>query len=125
MAVCADVMDRPWQWGVADCCTAACDVFVRLHGLDPMQPLRGRYSTEMGAARHIARAGGWLAMGDALAARAALVLTSAPVAGDIGVIRDAAGRLALGICVGDGMWAGKTERGFATVSKFLRAWHAA
>lgn len=121
--VALDVMDRPWQWGVADCCTAACDVFARLHGLDPMEPLRGRYSTRMGALRQIARRGGWLAMGNALAARAGLQHVPTGLPGDIGIIRDAQGVLALGIRTEMG-WAGKTETGMATVPQVMRAWRA-
>ena len=122
IAVCMEVMDRPWQWGAADCCTAACDVFLRLHGVDPMEPLRGRYSTRLGAMRLIAQEGGFLAMGARLAARAGLAeVSGAP--GDIGVVRDGLGRLALGIRTESG-WVGKTERGFATVPGAVRAWHA-
>jgi hypothetical protein len=122
MAVAMDVMDRPWQWGAADCCTAACDVFLRLHGIDPMEPLRGRYSSRLGALRLIAQEGGFLAMGDRLAARAGLVECEG-AAGDIGVIRDATGVLALGIRTESG-WVGKTERGLAT-AQMMRAWRVA
>lgn len=122
MATCMDVMDRPWQWGAADCCTAACDVFLRLYGVDPMLPLRGRYSTRMGALRIIGRMGGMMAMADDLAARAGLVESDGSE-GDIGVICFD-GQLALGICTG-AIWQGKSERGMAPVRQFARAWRAA
>lgn len=121
LAACLEVMDRPWQWGAADCCTAACDVFQRLHGIDPMVPLRGRYSSRLGAARLIARHGGWLAMGDALAARAGLVVTDGRP-GDLGLIDAGGGVLALGVCTAPGVWAGKSEAGMATVRSVRRAW---
>lgn len=123
MALCMDVMDRPWRWGAADCCTAACDVFLRMHGVDPMRSLRGRYSTRLGAMRHIMRAGGWLAMGDDLAARAGLVHVQTGQPGDIGIIRDACGVLALGICTERG-WAGKNDTGMSLGVKEMRAWRA-
>lgn len=124
MAVCAEVMDRPWQWGGfgGDCCTASCDVFNILFGIDPMASLRGRYSTQIGAARIIRRMGGWLDMADELATRAGLFQVATSFEGNIGVIRDARGQMALGICVGGGMWAGKTDRGFATVPDAVRAY---
>jgi hypothetical protein len=122
MAVCMEVMDRPWEWGAADCCTAACDVFLRLYGVDPMAPLRGRYSTRLGAMRLIAREGGMLAMAEGLAARAGLVASDGR-AGDIGVVAFG-GQLALGICTGP-VWQGKSERGMAPVHQFVRAWRAA
>lgn len=122
MAVCLEVMDRPWRWGAADCCTAACDVFLRLHGVDPMAPLRGRYSSRVGALRMIALEGGWQAMAQGLADRAGLVASDGR-AGDIGLIR-VGDTLALGICTG-AVWAGKSERGLATVPEFERAWRIA
>ena len=118
MAVCLDVMDRPWRWGAADCCTAACDVFLRLHGVDPMAPLRGRYSSRVGALRMIALEGGWQAMAQGLADRAGLV-ASGGRAGDIGLIR-VGDTLALGICTEVG-WVGKSEQGLAS-SEMVRAW---
>ena len=120
MTVCLEVMDRPWQWGAADCCTAACDVFQRLHGIDPMEPLRGRYISRVGAMRLVALDGGWLAMGDKLAARSGLV-DSDGREGDIGIIRTG-DQLALGICTSPGIWAAKSETGLSTVPDFVRAW---
>ena len=122
MAVCMDVMDRPWRWGEADCCTAACDVFLRMHGVDPMEPLRGRYSTYREARRVISQEGGWLPMAESLASRSGLT-GCAGMVGCIGVVRDARGALALGILTELG-WAGKTEHGMAVggMLKGMRAW---
>ncbi|WP_397544909.1 DUF6950 family protein [Roseicitreum antarcticum] len=44
-------MRGPFVWGASDCCTSASDVFQALHGVDPMAPLRGQYTTEAGAWR--------------------------------------------------------------------------
>ena len=121
LAAALEVMDRPWRWGGADCCTAACDVFAALHGIDPMLPLRGRYASRAGALRLIAAWGGWLAMGDGLAERAGLVRADHGQPGDIGIIRDARGALALGICTERG-WAGKNNSGLSLGLQPIRIW---
>ncbi|MFN6976942.1 MAG: DUF6950 family protein [Gemmobacter sp.] len=105
------LMDGPFVWGQADCCTAACDVFAALTGTDPMAPLRGRYSTERGALRIIRRAGGWHALIDALAAGAGLA-RCAPAAGALTLVRTQAG-LALGVVIESGMIAAKAADGAA------------
>ncbi len=121
MSAVMEIMDRPWEWGSADCCTSACDVFELIHGIDPMAPLRGLYSTEAGAARMIARRGGWLAMCDGLAVSAGL-RQGVGAGGDIGIVRDAQGVLALGICTEGELWMAKTERGFGSVAQVIRAY---
>ena len=122
MAVALSVMDRPWAWGEADCCTAACDVFGLLHGIDPMASLRGRYRSQMGAARIIAKAGGFVAMAEGLA-QAARLGPSFGEPGDIGVAKMTDGH-ALVICVAPGQWAGKTVTGMTTVQDVVRCWRA-
>ncbi len=120
------IMSARWVWGMADCCTSACDVFRVLHGIDPMGPVRG-YADAMGAARLIKSYGGFLPMADALAGAAGLS-TSDGVPGDIGVssIGAAEGpeRRALLICIGPGAWAGKTELGYAIIGNAERCWRA-
>ena len=44
------VMSKPFAWGACDCCSAACDVFTRLWGVDPMASIRG-YRGAMAAHR--------------------------------------------------------------------------
>lgn len=122
MSVALDVMDRPWDWGAADCCTAACDVFQRLHGVDPMASLRGRYTTRQGASRIIASYGGFLAMAEALALGSRLSPSFGDL-GDIGVIEMDTGP-ALAVCVGADQWAGKTLTGLVTVASVIRCWRA-
>lgn len=114
LPVALDIMDRDWEWGVADCCTAASDVFRRLHGVDPMAPLRGRYASQRSAWRLIRKHGGWDAMTAELAARAGLSEgVGAP--GEIGLAQMIEGTHALVICVAPGRWAGKSETGLRTV----------
>lgn len=118
-----EVMDRRWKWGEADCCTAACDVFQRLTGIDPMAPLRGRYDSWDSAHALIKEMGGFEAMTDTLAAEAGLVQSDGRP-GDIGVVFGQANGFALGICLKPGAWAGKSISGFRTLPGFLRCWHA-
>jgi len=124
LATALDVMARPWAWGRADCCTAACDVFERLHGVDPMMPLRGRYASARTARRIILRWGGFEAMAEGLALRAGLA-PGEGAAGEIGVTDDAGdGEPALVIGVGGGVWLGKTETGMQRVEGVRRCWRA-
>lgn len=120
MAAVVDVMAGPWVWGQSDCCAAACDVFARLWGIDPMAPLRGRYASRRAAWRLVRAAGGWLALAPDLAARAGLVDgTGAP--GEIGLLRQPTGYL-LGVSVGHGQWAARIDGGFATTDCAELAW---
>lgn len=121
------VMAARWEWGVADCCTAACDVFAALHGVDPMAAIRGRYNTAIGAYRIIREWGGFPAMAEALA-RSAGLSVGAGAPGEIGL--SAPGHAggpdgrALLICVQPGHWAGKSETGFTILPGAERCWHA-
>lgn len=116
----ARAMDHPWRWGTHDCCASACTAFALLRGFDPMAPLRGTYSSAEGAAALIEEHGGWEAMADALARRAAL----ARVAGGAGALGLATGPwgFALVLGIGAGLWAGKTTRGFQLIDRVEMAW---
>lgn len=108
-----EVMRGPWVWGESDCCAAACAVFERLHGVDPMAPLRGRYRTRAGAMRLIARAGGFDNLASGLAADAGLVPTRwAP--GALGVANIDGPALVIG--VEHGLWAGRVDGGYQTLA---------
>jgi len=48
----------PFAWGANDCCTFAADAVIAMTGKDAMRALRGRYTSERGAARLIKQAGG-------------------------------------------------------------------
>lgn len=124
LAAAERVMLRDFAWAECDCCTAACDVFRALHGVDPMQAHRAAYSNALGAARLVARHGGWIAFTDALARAAGLVSVDRPQAGDIGLVI-AGDRHSLAVCAGPGFWAAKTMRGFGIVPAAERAWRLA
>ena len=121
LAAVVEAMDREWRWGVCDCCTAACDAFAALHGIDPMAPLRGRYDTALGAARIIRAHGGPLAMAEHLAGLAGL-RPGIGLRGEVGVVSGEGLRMALALCLGPQSWAAKTARGFATVHHVERFW---
>lgn len=124
LAAALDVMDRPWKWGEADCCTAACDVFDRLYGIDPMASLRGRYTSRREAYRIVREMGGFEAMTQTLADKAGLREGNGEP-GEIGIIFGQMDGFALGICLAPGSWAGKTPTGLATLPAALRSWRRA
>jgi len=114
------VMNRPFVWGTADCCTSACDVFLRLWGVDPMQPLRGLYASKDEATAIIRARGGWRRMAQGLADAAGLV-GGCGEAGEIGLVRLNDG-FALGVALGHGQWAGPVDGGFQTVGPAVLSW---
>ena len=107
MAAAERAMLRPFAWGAADCCTAACAAFADLHGFDPMAPWHG-YSTARDAARNLGRDP--VATIRTTLTRAGLVEGRA--IGGIGLTQYR-GRPSLLLCVGPDLWAGKTEHGLA------------
>jgi len=109
----------PIVWGVSDCCTRACDVFAALHGVDPMAPLRGRYSSAAEALHMIRSRGGWLRMCNDLADAAGLVRGRGDV-GALALVRWE-GRCALAVGVPGG-WAAPCEGGSAIVSRAVERW---
>ncbi|MBZ4023244.1 hypothetical protein CKO11_12325 [Rhodobacter sp. TJ_12] len=76
----------PHQWGVADCITLPADWVARMTGADPAEDIRHTYATAGEAQR------AWRFFTDPLAsvaprmARCGLRRTTAPVAGDVGLI---------------------------------------
>ena len=126
MAAAQDVMMTPWQWGVADCCTSASDVFLALHGFDPMAGVRGAYSSQEGADATVAGFGGFLPMVTTLAKQAGLVAADgAARPGDIGVTHAGVhepDRRALAVCAGPGAWVAKSPRGMTIIAMVEHAW---
>lgn len=118
-AIALDVMAEPFEWGKSDCCTGACDVFLRLHGVDPMHDLRGRYASRQGALRIIASFGGFVPMVKAFALKLGL-REGVAVPGAIGVTNES-----LLICAAPCAWIGKTEHGMTTVPYAEVLYHAA
>ncbi|RWR31360.1 hypothetical protein D2T31_05005 [Sinirhodobacter populi] len=115
------VMSRPFEWGVCDCCTAACDVFLRLWGVDPMADVRSQYMGLRGAAALIRENGGFPALVESVLAP--IGLTPGHQIGGLAMTLE--GRGSLLICIQPGQWAGKTLNGFALVSRADRGWHLA
>ena len=121
------VMGARWQWGVADCCASASDVFLALHGVDPMAEVRGTYTDAIGAYRLVRDWGGFPAMAEAMARISGLSVGSGQP-GEIGL--SAPGNAggpdgrALLICIQPGQWAGKSEMGFSVLPGAERSWHA-
>jgi len=127
MAEVETVMSVRWEWGRADCCTSASDVFLALHGIDPMAEFRGLYDSAISAARLIQNWGDFPAMAEALA-RASGLSPSDGDTGDIGLSSPGAaggpdGRAML-ICISPGIWAGKSELGYTILPNAERCWHA-
>lgn len=114
-----DIYGRPFDWGRSDCCTRACDVFKVLFGIDPMEPLRGRYTGPLGASRAIKAAGGWLKMCDDLASRAGLEV-GVTTPGALGLVENARG-FVLAIQTGHG-WAAPVDGGSVIVPRAVRSW---
>ncbi len=105
----------PFEWGSHDCCTVAADVVLAVTGVDPMEDLRGQYSTERQALRILAQAGGIQAyLNQRLGPVVPVALAQA---GDIGVCDD--GRL---VFCGGGVWKGPGDAGLATTDCPVKVW---
>lgn len=115
------IMSRPFVWGPADCCSAACDVFAALWGFDPMARLR-TYEGPRQALRMLEREGGLRSWAGRVAELAGLSPGHAP--GGFG-LADLGGRSSLLICIEPGLWAGKSMRGYALVRAAEMGWHHA
>lgn len=108
---------RPFVWGGADCCLAACNVLVDLGFPDPAAAYRGRYSDEDGA-RAAMGPRGVEGVAEAECARLGWAELDPEKACplDVGVV---ANSLALRM---DGVWAVKSEDGLALKHRVRRAW---
>lgn len=117
----AEIMACPFEWGRADCCTAACDVHLRLTGVDPMASYRGAYHGPRGALRLIRAEGGLQAM----AARMAEAHGMRSCGWHPGALGLAQVRRQQALVIGldqPGWWAGKTDGGYAPVKEVVAAW---
>lgn len=112
--------DVPWRWGVADCCTAACNAFFAFNGIDPMKELRGKYDCRKTAQSEIAARGGFIRMCEELASSSGLI-PGCGASNEIGVVQTPYG-LALSFCVAPKVWAVKSHRGFILQPDFERSW---
>lgn len=112
-------MSWPFEWGPYDCCSAACNAFEALHGFDPMGPVRAQYTGMRGAASLIRESSGLPALAQSLAECAGLIEGRAT--GGPALSND---HRSLLICITPGLWAGKTETGFAILREATKGWHA-
>lgn len=102
--------ERPFVWGEFDCCLFAADVIAAQTGTDLAKELRGRYRTELGAARVLKKAGGIEALLDAHFSR---VPPGMAQRGDV-LLFDGEQGPTLGVFFGQ-IWA-TTQQGVAVVS---------
>lgn len=112
---------RAFSWGSCDCALFACDWIVLQRSVDPLSAYRGRYRTALGAQRHIARAGGLLALVSAAMVAAGIIETSDPLPGDVAVVMSEQGdAMAIRTRIG---WAVKAQGGIVTAPFTVRkAW---
>ena len=103
---------RPFEWGRHDCALFAAGCVAALTGADPASDLRGRYTTETGAARVIKRLGGLEGIGDARLGPRVPVLCAQ--VGDVGLIEQD-GRDMAAVCAGQHWLAAALEGGLAVL----------
>ncbi len=116
-----ETMRQPFAWGLRRDCTAASVAFTALHGVDPLEDCPDHYSTALGAARILTKAGGYLAW---CLSTFGQEKTTTPQPGDLALIASAdAFGAALAICIQPGVFASKTETGLMiTKGSILGAW---
>jgi len=108
------VMLRPWDWSRGQHCLGdAAAVVVLLGRPDVMARLRGQYRSALGALRIVQRAGG---LAELLAKEcAAAGMTFGPAVSGAMATTTGQDEPAVVVCVGQGMWVGKTRDGYAVV----------
>lgn len=92
--------DRPFEWGVNDCCIFAADWVRLVTGRDPAQALRGEYSDEAGAAEVIDEFGGVANLVSMGVGSEPLPNVATAQRGDV-VLFESGNGPALGICAGE------------------------
>lgn len=120
LAAVETIMLRPFEWGPCDCCSAACDVFGLIWGIDPMAHLRGQYIGLRGAAALIRENGGLMALAQSMAAHVGLIEGHA--SGGVAISID---QRSLMICIAPEQWAAKSETGFVVMSRAAKGWRLA
>lgn len=93
----AERMERPFAWGVQDCCLFAADCLHAVTGVDPAADLRGTYSDAQGAARVLGFLGGVVDL--AIRHCGPVIPTALAQPGDIGLTTQD-GRQTLAVCTG-------------------------
>lgn len=103
----------PFVWGQRDCSLWPCEWIGAERGIDPAEHLRGTYNTAMACGRILRGAGGLPTLAGVLAARAGLLTTDHPEAGDVGLVEFLDAPL-MALCTGP-KWAIKTKDGLVIV----------
>ena len=112
---------RSFAWGEHDCCRFALAWVLLRRGADPGVRWVGRYRTARGAALHLRRGGGLLALATNAFAQAGFAKTDDPVPGDVGVVMTDLGET-LAIRTSSG-WACAAETGIGVAPfAMLAAW---
>lgn len=123
--------DTPFAWGSQDCALFACDVAKAVCGVDFAAPLRGRYSTGIGAARVLKSFAGSDAKECGLEAAVEKIAAGhdrpevAPLMAQRGdlVLLDTLAGPALGICIGEHVaTAGPEGVALLPLADVTRAW---
>ena len=118
-AVLDDYADRPFQWGVADCCLFVADAVQAMTGDDPAAAYRGTYSNETGARLALKRHGKKTLVATFDAAFGKHVEPARAHRGDIVQIDE----LTVGVCMGAfGYFVGDTGLVRRPYADFTRAW---
>lgn len=113
----------PFVFGRSCCALWVADWIAAERGRDPARDLRGTFRCHLGSARLQRRAGGLPALVSGPLAALGLVETTAPIAGDVGVVMTKAVGEIAGICMGAGLWAVKTKDGVAVVpARLVKGW---
>lgn len=123
-------MTLPFIWGETDCALVCCDWVERVTGTDPAAEIRMTYHSPGTCQKET----GFLRDPVGAASRyleaAGLPRTADPVAGDVGVVKamqDGVVRPVMGLCLGGGRWAIKSQNGVTTLSQravlgVMQAW---
>lgn len=113
-----NAMAGPFRWWYSDCCTSACRAFDDLHGVDVLSGYP-EYNDIRGAALFLKEYGGRDGCPEFIADRNGLI-ECGPIAGAICAAWVTPRRWALGICVGGGYSAFKSDNGM-TIKRDIQA----
>lgn len=114
----------PFQWGVQDCATFACDAVIEMIGQDPWAAHRGTYSTEADADAIVTEAGGLEALAASIAATIGLEECGRNFVhrGDFALVEVGNQRLMGIVLAGKVAVPGADGVQFVPMAKIIRAW---
>lgn len=118
---------RPFEWGRDDCSLMLADWWLRVHGTDPADWLRGAYGTAEQKDAVLLQHRGLQRLVTRIAREAGAMRTASPNTGDFGLIAVGGrpyGAICTGRVTGKACWAARSETGvtFLTNPRILRAW---